>query len=185
MTNIILIHAQGADAHSNWYEWLQACLKLEGYHMDIVNIKHGLPVDMNQWMKQLETQIDITTYDTYFVTHGFGTLAGLYYLNNHPDMHIEGFFSIAGFGPDAEDVNTSITVPDIQLDYDSLKQRVDYFYGLCSKDDSIVPYQNTVRLLEKLGGKCRIINDGGHFRTEDGYDTFLRLKNNMMKKMSR
>ena len=41
MTKIILIHGQGANAHSNWYEWLEQSLNLEGYDMDICDIEHS------------------------------------------------------------------------------------------------------------------------------------------------
>lgn len=185
MTNIILIHAQGADAHENWYEWLEQSLKLEGYQSDIVNIEHSLPVNMDEWLTQLNEQIDITNYETYFVTHGFGTLAGLKYLEQHPDVHIEGFFSIAGFGPDAKDINPELHASDVTLDIEGLKPRIDYFYGLASKDDPFVPYRATEDIVKAFGGKTRIIKDGGHFTTNDGYDTFLALKNNMMKRMSK
>ncbi|WP_412521302.1 RBBP9/YdeN family alpha/beta hydrolase [Staphylococcus simulans] len=184
MTNIVLIHAQGADAHSNWYEWLEQSLRLEGYHCDIVNIQHDLPVDMDEWLKQLNEQVEITKYETYFVTHGFGTLAGLKYLEQHPDVHIEGFFSIAGYGPDAEGIHTDLHVSDVTLDIEGLKPRIDYFYGLASKDDPNVPYEATEQLVQSFGGETKIVEEAGHFTTKDGYDTFLALKNNMIKRMA-
>lgn len=184
MTNIVLIHAQGADAHSNWYEWLEQSLRLEGYHSDIVNIQHAMPVDMDEWLKQLNEQIEITQYETYFVTHGFGTLAGLKYLEQHPDVRIEGFFSIAGFGPDAEGINPELRASDVTLDIEDLKSRIDYFYGIASKDDPNVQYQDTERLVQAFDGDTKVIEEAGHFTTEDGYDTFLALKNNMIKRMA-
>ena len=153
MTKIILIHAQGANAHSNWYEWLEQSLKLEGYDMNICNIKHSTPVNMGEWLDQLNEQIDIEKHDTYFVTHGFGTLAGLKYLDVHTEKRIEGFFSIAGYGPEAKDVDQSLQANDVTLDYESLKERIDYFYGLCSTDDPYVPYKDTEDLIDKLEEK--------------------------------
>ncbi|AMY04475.1 serine hydrolase family protein [Staphylococcus condimenti] len=185
MTKIILIHSQGANSHSNWYEWLEQSLRLEGYDMDICDVEHSTPVNIDEWLEQLNEQIKIEKHDTYFVTHGFGTLAGLKYLDIHNEYRIEGFFSIAGFGPEAKDIDKDLQVENVTLDYEGLRERIDYFYGLCSTDDPYVPYKDTEALIDKLGGKSRVIKKGGHFTTDNGYDTFLALKNNMMKKMSR
>jgi predicted alpha/beta hydrolase family esterase len=47
---------------------------------------------------------DTNEKDTYFVTHGLGSITALKYIEMI-DQPIEGFFSIAGFKEDAENID--------------------------------------------------------------------------------
>ena len=51
-------------------------------------------------------QINVRKKDTYFVTHGLGSITALKYIEMI-DQPIEGFFSIAGFKEDAEELAAS------------------------------------------------------------------------------
>ena len=65
----------------------------------------NIPVEdrenMNTWVKRMEEQIQVQKYETYFVTHGYGTLAALKYIEKTAIGKIEGLFSISGFKEDA------------------------------------------------------------------------------------
>ncbi|HDJ1235620.1 TPA: alpha/beta hydrolase, partial [Staphylococcus aureus] len=59
------------------------------------------------------------------------------------------------------------------------------FYGLSSKNDKYVSYKETQRLMNALEGNLRIVEDGGHFLEEDGFETFTALQDRMQDYMTR
>ena len=94
------------------------------------------------------------------------------------DGPFEGFFSIAGFKEDAKKIDDSINVGEFNVDYDLIKTKVNHFYGLASKDDSYVSYIETQNLIDELGGKTKIVDEGGHFLEEEGFVSLLNYKKN-------
>lgn len=183
MTDIIIVHSMHGNSSNHWYEWLQHNLELEGYHVTLFNCEAGEQKTVQQWVEELNKQIKVNKADTYFVTHGLGSIVALKYIEQQ-SQHIEGFFSIAGFKEDAEDIDIDLDLTDFKIDYNVVKQKVDHFYGLTSKNDKYVSYKETQRLMQALNGKLRIVEKGGHFLEEDGFTTFIALQDKMQKYMT-
>ena len=139
---------------------------------------------MDQSIEAMTKQINVRKKDTYFVTHGLGSITALKYIEMI-DQPIEGFFSIAGFKEDAENIDLDIDLSNVTIDYDNIKKKVDNFYGLSSKNDKYVSYKETQRLMNALEGNLRIVEDGGHFLEEDGFETFTALQDRMQDYMTR
>ncbi|MCM3337046.1 serine hydrolase family protein, partial [Bacillus subtilis] len=53
-----------------------------------------------------------------------------------------------------------------------------------AKDDKCISYEETKRLMDTLGGKCKVTEYGGHFMEVDGFTTFTRLQSKMQGIMS-
>ncbi|MBH4638630.1 serine hydrolase family protein, partial [Staphylococcus aureus] len=51
--------------------------------------------------------------------------------------------------------------------------------------DKYVSYKETQRLMNALEGNLRIVEDGGHFLEEDGFETFTALQDRMQDYMTR
>ena len=184
MTDIIIVHSKQGDASNHWYEWLASNLTLEGYNVTLFN----LPVDENDhidtWMSNMKNQICVTKYETFFVTHGFGTLAALKFIEKSQINTIQGLFSISGFMEDVIPFVETNQIEDFHIDYENVKQKVEAFYGLCAKNDSYVSYKETKRLMDTLGGTCKVTVFGGHFMEDDGFTTFTQLQSKMQGIMS-
>ena len=101
------------------------------------------------------------------------------------DGPFEGFFSIAGFKEDAKKIDDSINVGEFNVDYGLIKTKVNHFYGLASKDDSYVSYIETQNLIDELGGKTKIVDEGGHFLEEEGFVSFTELQEKMQHYMTK
>ncbi|PHK50843.1 RBBP9/YdeN family alpha/beta hydrolase [Staphylococcus edaphicus] len=185
MTDIIIVHSKQGDSRNHWYEWLADNLTLEGYNVTLCNI----PVDENDeienWLAKMKSQIHITHYETFFVTHGFGTLASLKFIEQADIDHIQGLFSISGFMEDAKAFLENDEGKVLHIDYDNVKQKVDAFYGLCAKNDSYISHEETKRLMDTLDGTCKVTEFGGHFMEDDGFTTFTRLQSKMQGIMSK
>ena len=106
------------------------------------NLHSSDNTNINNWLTEMNAQLEVRQKDTYFVTHGFGSIAALKYIEQL-DQQIEGFFSISGFKEDAQDIDENINLEGIHIDYENVKSKVDHFYGLTSKDDRYVSYQET------------------------------------------
>ncbi|PTG29675.1 RBBP9/YdeN family alpha/beta hydrolase [Staphylococcus capitis] len=184
MTDVIIIHSKYGNATNHWYEWLKHNLTLEGYHVTLFNLEADDHAKIDEWVRQMKEQIEIRKYDTYFVTHGFGTIAALKYIEG-THHHIEGLFSIAGFKEDAHDIYENVNLEGISIDYEKVKSQVDHFYGLTSKDDKYVSYKETKRLMDTLEGKIRIVDEGGHFLEDEGFKTFTSLQSRMQGYMTK
>ncbi|MCU5746814.1 alpha/beta hydrolase [Staphylococcus sp. SQ8-PEA] len=184
MTDVIIVHSVYGGSSNHWYEWLGNNLELEGYNVTLFNLStdHSQPIDV--WIEEMKQQISIDTYETYFVTHGFGTIASLKFLEDPSIKKVEGFFSISGFKEDAKDIDENINLDGITIDYDKVKSKVDRFFGLSAKDDQYVSYKETERLMQALDGRCRVTNNGGHFLEDNGFTTFTRLQERMQGIMS-
>ncbi|MGC7588492.1 RBBP9/YdeN family alpha/beta hydrolase [Staphylococcus epidermidis] len=184
MTDIIIVHSKHGNSKNHWYEWLRHNLTLEGYDVSLFNLEANDHVQIDEWVNEMKQQLHIRKKDTYFVTHGFGSIAALKFLEE-THHHIEGFFSIAGFKEDAQDIDEDVDLKGVTIDYDKIKEQVDKFYGLTSKDDQYVSYKETQRLMNSLNGHTRVVEDGGHFLEEEGFVTFTSLINRMQGYMTR
>ena len=140
---------------NHWYEWLKHNLTLEGYYVQLFNLHSSDNTNINNWLTEMNAQLEVRQKDTYFVTHGFGSIAALKYIEQL-DQQIEGFFSISGFKEDAQDIDENINLEGIHIDYENVKSKVDHFYGLTSKDDRYVSYQET-KLMDTLGGHLKMV----------------------------
>ncbi|EJY95157.1 serine hydrolase family protein [Staphylococcus arlettae] len=184
MTDIIIVHSKHGDSSNHWYEWLENNLILEGYDVTLFNIAIESNDNLAQWIEEMKRQISVKKEDTYFVTHGFGTLAALKYIELADMPVVEGLFSIAGFKDDAQAISEDLNTQDFTLNYDIIKSKVGEFYGLCAKNDQQVSYKETQRLIETLDGTCKVTESGGHFTEEDGFSTFIKLQSKMQAVMS-
>ena len=117
MTDVIIVHSKYGNATNHWYEWLKHNLTLEGYHVTLFNLDADAHAQIDEWVSQMKDQIRIRKYDTYFVTHGFGTIAALKFIEG-TDHHIEGLFSIAGFKEDAHDIDENVNLDGISINYE-------------------------------------------------------------------
>ena len=177
MTDVIIVHSQIGNAQNHWYQWLKHNLALEGYNVQLYNLDKADNKKLDMWLKTMKQQIKINHPDTYVVTHGYGSIAAL-------KRPIEGFFSIDGFKEDAQDIDESVNLDHITIDYDEVKKKVKHFHGLASKDDEHVSYKETEKLLQALGGSIRIVEEGGHFLEEEGFVSFSELQEKMQKYMT-
>ncbi len=184
MTDVIIVHSMHGNSRNHWYQWLEHNLTLEGYDVTLFNFESPEAKTVDQWIEAMTKQINVRKKDIYFVTHGLGSITALKYIEMI-DQPIEGFFSIAGFKEDAENIDLDIDLSNVTIDYDNIKKKVDNFYGLSSKNDKYVSYKETQRLMNALEGNLRIVEDGGHFLEEDGFETFTALQDRMQDYMTR
>ena len=75
---------------------MQHNLELEGYDVQLFHLDESKNDNIDNWVFELNQQIELLSKDTYFVTHGYGSLATLKYIEGLSiDGPFEGFFSIA------------------------------------------------------------------------------------------
>ena len=112
----------------------------------------------------MKQQLHIRKKDTYFVTTDLASIAALKFLLKKRIITLKVSFSIAGFKEDAQDIDEDVDLKGVTIDYDKIKEQVDKFYGLTSKDDQYVSYKETQRLMNSLNGHTRVVEDGDTFR---------------------
>jgi predicted alpha/beta hydrolase family esterase len=185
MTDIVIVHSKLGDATNHWYDWLRNNLLLEGCNVTLFNMAGAYSKPLEAWVKAIDEQVNISKNDTYFITHGYGTLAGLKYLELQDIEPIEGVFIISGFKEDATAIDDNLSINTEAFDYENIRKKAQQFYGLCAKDDRYISYKETERLMEILNGTCKTTPYGGHFIDEDGFSTFITLQENIQKIMSK
>ncbi|PXA18222.1 hypothetical protein DD876_12490, partial [Staphylococcus pseudintermedius] len=80
-----------------------------------------------------------------------------------------------------EGIETLDAFIEQEIDFDQLKHKIIKRFGIASKTDDIVPYTLTAELCKALDAKFYLQEEGGHFLEKDGYDTFLFLRNKILK----
>lgn len=115
MTDVIIVHSMHGNSRNHWYQWLEHNLTLEGYDVTLFNFESPEANTVDQWIEAMTKQINVRKKDTYFVTHGLGSITALKYIEMI-DQPIEGFFSIAGFKEDAENIDLDIDLSNVTID---------------------------------------------------------------------
>ena len=80
MTDVIIVHSQIGNAQNHWYQWLKHNLALEGYNVQLFNLDKADNKKLDMWLKTMKQQIKINHPDTYVVTHGYGSIAALKFI---------------------------------------------------------------------------------------------------------
>ncbi|ARJ50090.1 RBBP9/YdeN family alpha/beta hydrolase [Staphylococcus lutrae] len=181
MTKLYIVHGFQADANSHWFPWLKRTLELEGHDVDVLNLPHPNQPNINEWLDYMRESVHKVDDNTIFVAHSLGVITTLKYLNDLDVNKVGGLAIVSGFKDKLEGLDILDEFVEQSIDYEKLKSKIIKKFGIASKTDEIVPYTLTAELCDALDAKFYLQNEGGHFCKEEGYDSFMFLKNKILK----
>ncbi|MBI5975800.1 RBBP9/YdeN family alpha/beta hydrolase [Staphylococcus canis] len=181
MTNVYIIHGYQADSQSHWFQWLKSSLELEGHDVEVLDLPNSDEPVLEDWLAYMERHILDVNDETIFIAHSLGVVTTLRFLEKLPQDSLGKMAIVSGFNEKIEDLPKLDEFIDENMDYNSLRQRLSQVFAIAAKDDPTVPFEKTKRLSEHLKGKFYEFDEGGHFTEEDGFDSFLFLKQKVVK----
>ena len=175
MKNYFLIHGSFGNASEHYFPWLEEKLGKE----NVINL--DFPIGINNqsfesWSKTLDKYKDKISQESIFIGRSIAPIFIIKYLLKN-NLKINSLFSVSGFkklttgSEDYDTVNKTFFMEDIS----SFKNLCKNIECIISKNDPYVPYNILEEFAKELDAKIHLIEDGGHFNVESGYDKFEYL----------
>ena len=134
--------------------------------------------DFSSWCKTLDKYKNKITEDSIFIGRSIAPIFIIKYLLNN-NLKINSLYSISGFkklttgNKDYDTVNKTFFMDDIS----NFKNNCKKIVCILSKNDPYVPYSTLEEFAKELNAEIHLIENGGHFNNESGYDKFEYLLN--------
>ncbi|MBE2894213.1 RBBP9/YdeN family alpha/beta hydrolase [Spirabiliibacterium falconis] len=166
---LYIVHGYTANKNAHWFPWLVSqCEKhnIRAYSLEMPN-SHA--PHFEQWLRTLEQEI-ILDHDTILVGHSLGCISLLQYLQANKNVtSVVGVVFVSGFCQSVTGLSELDEFCVKALNFDFLKQQILYKAVVSARDDTIVPWQYSEHLAEKLGADFYLFNSGGHFLDREGF----------------
>lgn len=183
MTQVYIAHGYHADVYQHWFQWLKEVLEIEGHNVSVIQFPNPDTPRVEEWIRAMNDQVKHLDHDTLFVAHSLGVITTLKFLNDADISSIGGVALVSGFKDRLPEMPELDAFVDQHIDFDALKIKLKHRFCVAAKDDTIVPYTYTERLSQSLNAKLYTLEEGGHFCSEDGYNTFNFLKQKIIQKL--
>lgn len=181
---VILIHGYTSSPNKKKYKIIAKKLQKLGIDYAIPRLPGGEHPHSNRWLKIINKEIKLTNKPVVLVGHSLGTRAILLYLDKY-NQKVDSVILIAAFNNDLKnkkeaDGNFSDFF-DYKLDIQKIKNLVNKFIIVHSRDDDDIPYQQAIDISKELNGKLIAYKDRGHFSGEENAKINAKIFVDMIK----
>jgi len=183
MKNYFIIHGSFANPNMDWYPWLKDELIKLNKEVFVPTFPIGVDIqNYDVWKEELDKYREYINENTIFVAHSIGPIFIVKYLIEN-NIKIDSLYSISGFNgfiniKDFDKVNSTFFMDDYSNFDKYCKNRVAFY----SNNDPFVPSNLLEDFSKKIKADIHIIENGGHFIVDDGYNEFSvlleEIKNN-------
>ncbi|MCS4487169.1 RBBP9/YdeN family alpha/beta hydrolase [Staphylococcus americanisciuri] len=187
MTNVYIVHGYQAKSSDHWFPWLKKTLEIEGHDVTVLDLPHTEHPNGDEWIQYMQDNIKNVNKDTIFIAHSLGVITTLKFIQDLDVPKVGSLAMVSGFKGDLQEDDRLPTQEVLdsffkwELDFNKINNKVIHMFGIAAKDDYVVPIDATRKLCEVLGCKLYEEETGGHFCSVDGYDTFLTLKQKVLR----
>lgn len=170
---VYIVHGYGAKIEEHWYPQVAQELRENEIEVKVLKMPKSKSPKVGGWIGTLENEIRELDEKTYLVGHSLGTITILIYLSKYLNekkktSKIGGIILVAPFD---EDIPVFRALPRFlahKIDYEKIKENVKLRAVIASKDDKIVPYDLSVKVVKNMDGELYSFKDKGHFGTPEG-----------------
>lgn len=175
MNKIYMIHCWDGTKDDGWYPWLARKISNENNEVIRFNMPNTENPKIEEWVAELDKQVDDLNKNTYFIGHSIGCQTILRYLQTKNINRIGGILFVAPWLdllPNAiEDEDSyNIAYPWIHtnIDFDKIKNFTNNITCIFSDDDYFVSISQREQFEKLLNARTIIVNGKGHISGEDG-----------------
>ncbi len=199
---IVIVHGWTGSSHYDWIEWLTSELRGRGFHVVVPDMPFSdAPIPVI-WVSYLKRVVDKIDKDTYFVGHSIGCqaimrvlarqnkqcggaifVAGWFLIKNFQKVRSE-FFPKKNVVTKLYDMAAQAVIArwENPFDYENLKKVLPRSIAILSNTDRIVDEKiNTEMFQENVGSEVISIPNSGHFTSYEGFHTFPRLLDEVLR----
>lgn len=177
MKNYFLIHGSFGNSKEHYFPWLQE--KLGKENVICVDFPIGVNAQsFEAWSQTLDKYKNQITEDSIFIGRSIAPIFIIKYLLKN-NLKINTLYSISGFkklttgSEDYDTVNKTFFMENV-CDFKNICKNI---VCIISKNDPYVPYSTLEEFANELDAQVHLIENGGHFNNESGYNTFEYLLN--------
>lgn len=175
MNKIFMVHCWDGTKDDGWYPWLDEKISDENSKVIRFNMPNTENPKIEEWVSELDKQVDILDENTYFIGHSIGCQTILRYLETKNIDKIGGILFVAPWLDllpkaigDEDSYNTAYPWIHTEINFNKIKSITDNINCIFSDNDYFVSLEQKERFEELLNAKTIIVSDKGHISAEDG-----------------
>lgn len=174
MNKIYIVHCWDGTKNDCWYPWLDEKISDSNNKVIRFNMPNTGTPKIEEWVKELDKQVDEIDSNTYFVGHSIGCQTIMRYLETKEVKRIGGILFVAPWlelldeaVSDEESYNTAMPWLNTPIDFEKIKKFTNKITCIFSDDDYFVPINQKDKFKEVLGAKTIVVSGKGHISGED------------------
>jgi len=182
MNKIYIVHCWGGTKDDGWYPWLDKKISNENNEVIRFNMPNTENPKIEEWVSELDKQVDILDENTYFIGHSIGCQTILRYLQIKNVDRIGGILFVAPWldllpeaMEDEDSYNTAYPWIHTDINFDKIKSITNNINCIFSDDDYFVSLSQKERFEELLNAKTIVVSGKGHISSEDGINELLEI----------
>ena len=180
---IVFVHGYTSSPNKTKYRIIAAEFDKLGIEYSIPAMPGNEHPHSEEWLEIIDKEVKNSNKPVVLVGHSLGTRAILLYLDKF-EQKIDTVILFASFNNDIEGNRNRrdgnyVDFWEYKLDIDKIKNLVDKFIVIHSKDDDSINYQQAVDISRELGAKLityeNMLHFGGEERAEEYAKIFLEI----------
>lgn len=182
MNKIFMVHCWDGTKDDGWYPWLDEKISDENSKVIRFNMPNTENPKIEEWVSELDKQVDILDENTYFIGHSIGCQTILRYLETKNIDKIGGILFVAPWLDllpkaigDEDSYNTAYPWIHTEINFNKIKSITDNINCIFSDNDYFVSLEQKERFEELLNAKTIIVSDKGHISAEDGVNELSEI----------
>ena len=169
---VYIVHGLNSALDKHWFAYLVGELAKRNISCYCLPMPNPTAPDAQEWLDFLKKEIHMDD-QTVLIGHSVGCVAVLTYLA-HTGAKALGTILVSGFDEPLERLPQLNPFIELYRKQPSISPLANS-YVFAALDDKSVPYELIDRLSRNLESVLIRYPHGGHFKEEDGYDTFPAL----------
>lgn len=182
MNKIFMVHCWDGTKDDGWYPWLDEKISDENNKVIRFNMPNTENPKIEEWVSELDKQVDILDENTYFIGHSIGCQTILRYLETKKIGKIGGILFVAPWLDllpkaieDEDSYNTAYPWIHTEINFDKIKSITDNINCIFSDNDYFVSLEQKERFEKLLNAKTIIVSNKGHISDEDGVNELSEI----------
>lgn len=179
----IIIHGEYSNPQENWIPWLADELRMQGFNPLTPQFPTPQGHTFAQWRPILDLYYPFIQPKPVVIGHSIGAAFAIDYMLDR-ELHVEKLITVAGFyqelgledGEEMDEMNDTFFLPSFNIAHiQNLAKSVSNIY---SDDNPYISNEVSQDFMNRLRTPPQnriLINNGGHFDLESGYDSFVEL----------
>lgn len=175
MKKIYMVHCWEGTKDDGWYPWLDEKISDANNKIIRFNMPNTENPKIEEWVSELDKQVDILDENTYFIGHSIGCQTILRYLETKNVNKIGGILFVAPWLDllpeaieDEDSYNTASPWIHTEINFDKIRKISNNITCIFSDDDYFVSLEQKDEFEKLLNAKTIVVSGKGHISSEDG-----------------
>ncbi len=184
MNKFYMVHCWDGTKDDGWYPWLDSKISNENNKVIRFNMTNTENPKIEEWVSELDKQVEILDENTYFIGHSIGCQTILRYLESKNVDKIGGILFVAPWLDllpkaieDEDSYNTAYPWIHTDINFDNIRNITDNITCIFSDDDYFVSLSQKEKFENLLNTKTIVVHNKGHISADDGVQELNEIYN--------